>query len=280
MIKPQTPSNPVIFPSNASLGVMLREWRAARRLSQLDLALDADISARHLSYIETGKAQPSREVLMRLADALEMPLRERNGLLVVGGFAPIFRETGLGTPKLVGMKQAIEAILAQQEPYPAFVLDRRWNIIQANAAAARVNDCVTRGAPALHDNMMRQIFSPGPFRDAVANWHEIAGDLLRHLYQEVAMNPADRMAKGLLDECLRYPDVPASWRFRDLSAGPSPMVTTVLRHPDGRVLQFFSTITSFATPYDVTLDELRIECCFPLDQDTAAICRDLRDGKV
>lgn len=256
---------------------MLREWRAARRLSQLDLALDAEISARHLSYIETGKAQPSREVLMRLADALEMPLRERNALLVAGGFAPIFRETGLAAPKLVGMKQAIEAILAQQEPYPAFVLDRRWTIVQANAAAVRVNQCVMRGAPVEHDNMIRLLFAPSPFRDAVENWHEIAGDLLRHLYQEVAMNPADRAAKALLDECLRFPDVPASWRFRDLSAGPSPMITTVLRHPGGGRFQFFSTITSFATPYDVTLDELRIECCFPLDEETATMCRALRD---
>lgn len=274
MSKPQPLPAPSL--SGASLGVMLREWRAARRLSQLDLAMDAEISARHLSYIETGKAQPSREVLMRLADALEMPLRERNALLVAGGFAPIFRETGLGTPKLVGMKQAIEAILAQQEPYPAFVLDRRWNIVQANAAAARVNQCVMRGAMPQHDNMIRLLFAPGPFRDAVANWHEIAGDLLRHLYQEVAMNPADRAAKALLDECLRFPDVPASWRFRDLSAGPSPMITTMLHHPDGGLFQFFSTITSFATPYDVTLDELRIECCFPLDEGTAALCRSLR----
>lgn len=276
MNQPQT--LPSVAMSSASLGVMLREWRAARRLSQLDLALDADISARHLSYVETGKAQPSREVLMRLADALEMPLRERNALLVAGGFAPIYRETGLATPKLVGMKQAIEAILAQQEPYPAFVLDRRWNIVQANAAAARVNHCVMRGAVPEHDNMIRLLFAPGPFRDAVENWPEIAGDLLRHLYQEVAMNPADRAAKALLDECLRFPDVPASWRFRDLSAGPSPMITTVLRHPEGGHFRFFSTITSFATPYDVTLDELRIECCFPLDGETAARCRALRDG--
>ena len=113
MTKPQMQSAPAIVPSNASLGVMLREWRAARRLSQLDLALDADISARHLSYIETGKAQPSREVLMRLADALEMPLRERNGLLVAGGFAPIFRETGLG--KIADGASHFQVVCAQVE---------------------------------------------------------------------------------------------------------------------------------------------------------------------
>jgi transcriptional regulator with XRE-family HTH domain len=254
------------------LGVLLREWRAARRMSQLHLALEAGVSARHLSCVETGKSQPSRELVARLAGTLGVPLRERNALLVAAGFAPEHPETSLETPELAPVRRAIEAIVAHQEPYPAFVLNRRWDVLLANRAAARVAEfLIGRSA---HGNMVRQIFDPADLRSAVVNWEEVAGDLIRHLHDEVAAAPSDAKARALLDEVLRYPDVPARWRTRDLAAAPPPLLTVHFRRGE-RDLRFFSTITTFGTPRDVTLDELRIECAFPADDATAAFCREL-----
>lgn len=258
----------------AHVGLLLREWRSARRLSQLDLALAAEVSTRHLSCVETGKAQPSRELLMQLADALDMPLRERNALLVAAGYAARYPETALATPQLERVRRAIEFILQQQEPYPAFVLNRRWDVLMANAAAQRVNRFVMRGRDSAHDNLVRQIFDPHDLRPAVANWEEVAGDLIRHLHDAVAAAPSDGAVRALLDEALAYPGVPSRWRTRELDAAPLPLLTTVLRR-DEHELRFFSTITAFATSRDITLDELHIECCFPVDEATAELCRSL-----
>jgi transcriptional regulator with XRE-family HTH domain len=260
--------------SGPQLGVLLREWRATRRLSQLGLALEVGVSARHLSCVENGKAQPGRELVARLADTLEMPLRERNALLMAAGYAPIYRETAFGTPALAQVQRAIECILEQQEPYPAFVLNRHWDVLMANRAAARVNGFVMGGRASAHRNMLRQIFDPADLRMAVANWDEVARDLIRHLHNEVAAAPTDATARALLDEVLAYPGVPARWRRRELDASPSPLLTTVLRRGE-HAFRFFSTITTFGTPRDVTLDELRIECCFPDDEATATLCRNL-----
>ncbi len=253
-------------------GALLREWRAARRLSQLDLALEVGVSARHLSYIETGKAQPSRDMIARLADTLDMPLRERNALLMAAGYAPKYPETALGTPELAQVRRAIELILEHQEPYPAFVLNRHWDMVQANRAAARVMGFLRGGSA--HANVMRQFFDPNDVRGVVVNWEEVAGDLIRHLHDEVAAAPSDAKARALLEEVLRYPGVPSQWRTRELGAAPPPLLTVVFRKDD-RELRFFSTIATFGTPRDVTLDELRIECVFPADDATAELCRAL-----
>ena len=260
--------------TQAPLGALLREWRAARRLSQLDLALAAEVSTRHLSCVESGKAQPSREMVARLADALDMPLRERNALLVAAGYAPRYPESPLATPALAQARRAIEFIVAQQEPYPAFVLNRHWDIVMANEAALRVNAFVMRGRPSRHTNMLRQLFDPDDLRAAVGNWEEVAGDLIRHLHSAIAASPSDTTARALLDEILAYPGVPARWRLRDIDSAPLPLVTTVLRR-DAHELRFFSTITTFGTARDVTIEELHIESCFPVDEATAALCREL-----
>ena len=256
----------------APVGVLLREWRAARRVSQLHLALEAGTSSRHLSYLETGKAQPSRGMIGRLAEALDMPLRERNALLLAAGYAPEYTETGLDAPELAQVKRAIEFIVEHQEPYPAFVLNRRWDILMANRAARRVAELLIGRTP--HLNMVRQFFDPDDMRRAVVNWEEVAGDLIRHLHDEVAAAPSDTKARALLDEVLRYPGVPARWRERALHDAPPPVLTVVFRKGDTE-LRFFSTITRFGTPRDVTLDELRIECAFPADDATAELCRAL-----
>ncbi|WP_230473669.1 helix-turn-helix domain-containing protein [Dyella choica] len=256
------------------IGQLLREWRASRRLSQLDLALAAEVSARHLSCVETGKAQPSREMVLRLADALDMPLRECNALLMAAGYAPKFPETSLSTPAMAQVRRAIELMLEQQEPYPAFLLNRHWDILMANRAAARVASFVLRGASSPHANMIRQIFDPNDLRSAIVNWEDVAGDLIRHLHDVVSATPSDEVARDLLDEALAYPGVPMQWRIRDLGTAPSPLLTTIFR-VDDRQLSFFSAITTFGTPRDVTLDELHIEACFPMDEQTAEFCREL-----
>lgn len=255
-------------------GHRLREWRLARRLSQLALALDAGISARHLSCLETGRAHPSRAMVARLAEVLCMPLRERNALLVSAGFAARHPETPLATPALGPVRRAIEAMLAQQEPYPAFLLDRHWTVRMANRAAMRVNRFLLGGRDSRHDNMLRQVFDPDDLRPAVANWDEVAGGLLRHLQSEVAANPADVAGRALLDEVLASGNVPARWRLRDVEAAPSPLLATVFRR--GRhELRFFSTITAFGTPRDVTLEDVHLESCHPADDATIALCRRL-----
>lgn len=257
-------------------GPLLREWRAARRFSQLDLALAADVSARHLSYVETGKSQPSREMVVRLADALALPLRERNALLQAAGYAAQYPETPLDAPELARIQRAIDFIIAQQEPYPAFVLDRHWNILRANVAALRVNGFLLAGRASPHANMLRHVFDPADLRAALVNWEEVAGDLVHHLHAEIATYPSDPVPRRLLEEILAHPGVPQRWRQRDPGQRASPLLTTIFER-DGQRLQFFSSITVFAAPRDVTLDELRIECCFPMDDATTAFCRRLAD---
>jgi transcriptional regulator with XRE-family HTH domain len=256
----------------ANAGVLLREWRAARRMSQLELALEAEVSARYLSCVETGKSQPSREMIARLADALAMPLRERNALLMAAGYAPGYPETALRAKELGQIHRAVELILKHQEPYPAFVLNRHWDVIRANPAAVRVGEFLIGGSA--HRNMVRQFFDPNDLRRVVANWEEVAGDLIRHLHDALAAIPFDTKTRALLDDVLRYPGVPSQWRGRELTAPPPPILTVEFRK-DNQVLRFFSTITTFGTSRDITIDELRIECTFPADDSTAERCRAL-----
>jgi transcriptional regulator with XRE-family HTH domain len=267
----KSPKQASVDPAHPPIGALLREWRAVRRMSQLQLALQADMSARHLSYVETGKARASRETVARLADALHMPLRERNALLLAGGYEPQYAENALAMPALERMRQAIELIIAHQEPYPAFVLDRHWNVLMANPAAVRINRLLMAGRESPHVNLLHQVFDPQDFRAVIVNWPDVAEKFIRHLHEQLAAVPSDRMAQQLLDEVLRYPDVPARWRFRDLTSEPAPVLTLVFRSSMGE-LRFFETITTFSMPRDVTLDELRIECAFPADDHTAAVC--------
>jgi transcriptional regulator with XRE-family HTH domain len=256
-----------LSPAPASrLGILLREWRSTRRRSQLDLALDAEISSRHLSYIESGKSQPSREMVTRLADTLAIPLRERNTLFIAAGYAPVYRETGLTTPEMALARQAIDFILKQQEPYPAIVIDRHWNLVQANEGAAKLIGFLL-GAPPSDNNVVRQIFRNDILRPYIANWEEAAVDMIGRLHREIDWVPTDKVLQDLLAEVLSYPGVPGQWRRRDLEMPKSPMLNFVFRKGD-KELRFFSTWTTFGAPHDVTLEELRIESSFPADELT------------
>jgi transcriptional regulator with XRE-family HTH domain len=255
---------------------LLRGWRTARRMSQLDLAGMADVSPRHLSCIETGRAQAGRDVVIRIAETLDIPLRDRNALLMSAGYAPIYPETALATSPLSEVRRAIDLLLAQQEPFLASVLDRHWNIIWANAGFERVVSHVLGGRPSRHANMIRQIFDPTDVRRTIVNWEEVAGAVIGDLRHALAATPGDRVGHALVAEVLAYPDVPTRWRQLDVVTAPSPLMTTVMRDGAGE-LSFFSTITTFAMPRDVTLEELRIECCFPTDARTRAVCEALAE---
>jgi hypothetical protein len=225
---------------------------------------------------ETGRSQPSREMVLRLADALEIPLRERNALLVAAGYAPRYFETGLAAPEMAQVRSAIELILRHQEPYPAFVLDRHWNVCMSNQAAPRCNRFLL-GTDPTDANMIRLVLHPDRLRPRIANWEEMAGDLIRHLHNQIAASPSDEPLKSLLAEVLAYPGIPEGWRTREIGAPTTPLLTTVFRK-DGVELRFFSTFTTFGTPHDVALEELRIECTFPADEATASACRRLFAG--
>ena len=261
------------------IGVLLREWRAARRMSQLDLALESGLSPRHLGFVETGKAQASREAIARLAGALALPLRERNALLRAAGYAPSYAERELAAPELERFAQAIDLILQHQEPYPAFLINRHFDVVMANAAAARVNAYLMQGRQSRHSNLLHQVFDPDDFRAVIVNWSELAAKFLRLLQEELVSVPSDRRARELLDQIMLYPGVPEEWRRRELGSEPEAVLTMTFQSPAGPI-RFFETITTFATPRDVTLDELRIDCCFPADDRTARICAQLAAGEV
>ncbi|MBO9710871.1 MAG: helix-turn-helix domain-containing protein [Caulobacter sp.] len=262
-----------------AIGVLLREWRAARRMSQLDLAYEADVSSRHLGFIETGRAQASREVVSRLARALSLPLREHNALLLAAGYAPHYGERALAAPGMGHLAQAIDLILRHQEPYPAFVISRHFDVLGANEAAVRVNAFLMEGRQSPHANLLRQVFDPADFRGVIANWPDVASKFVRQLQDELVAAPSDQKARALLEEVLAYPGVPPEWRFRDLSAESEPVLTMVFNSRAGP-LRFFETITTFAAPRDVTLDELRIDCAFPADDHTAQVCARLASGEL
>lgn len=257
------------------IGSLLRRWRTARALTQFNLAQDCGLSVRHLSFVETGRSQPSRQTIGRLADALGLTLRERNALLLAAGFAPQYLESSLDSDVMTRMRHAIDLILEHQEPYPAFVIDRYFNVLMANAAAARVNSFVMAGQQSRHSNLLHQIFDPEDFRSHIENFDDVARKFIHQLHSELAATPADHRLQALLDEVLRYPGARDAWQRCTDGLENSPLLTVNFKSAAG-TLRFFETITTFAAPRDVTLDELRIDCAFPADEATAALCARLR----
>jgi len=251
------------------IGDHLRAWRQRRRMSQLDLASEAEISTRHLSFVESGRAQPSRDMVLNLAERLEIPLRDRNVLLVSAGFAPIFPERRLEDPALAAARRAVDLVLAGHEPYPALAVDRHWQLMAANGAVGRL---MAGAAPKLLTppiNVLRLSLHPDGLAPRIANLAEWRQHLLERLRRQIDVS-ADPVLSDLNQELSAYP-VPAAKRARlgfeaDLGGVVIPLRLTV----DGSVLAFFSTTTVFGTPLDITLSELALEAFFPADPDTAA----------
>lgn len=260
---------PAMTPSTsaAPVGALLREWRQRRRLTQMDLALDAAVSPRHLSFVETGRAQPSREMLLHLAEELDVPLRERNRLLTAAGFAPMFRERALDDAALAAAREAIDVILAAQKPWPAFAVDRHWNIVATNHALPQLYEGVAPALFAAPQNALRLALHPQGLAPRIENFAEWRAHLLARLRRQVETSHDPGLA-SLQAELLAY-----GYPGRELHAPAAPehavMVPLRVRAGD-RVLSFFSTITVFGTPVDVTLSELAIELFFPADAQTAA----------
>jgi transcriptional regulator with XRE-family HTH domain len=264
---------------NGNFGILLRHWRGVRRVSQLDLSLDADISTRHLSCVETGRAQPSREMVVRLAEALQVPLRERNALLLAAGYAPLYRDTGLDAPELEAARRAVELFIGQFEPNPVLVLDRHWNTLRMNAGAKRFlalfPGCDSR-AP---HNGIRLVFDPQGLRPFIENWDVVTARIIRRVHREVVDNPSDETMKRFLEELLSYPDVPSRWRMLDLDAAPPPFLTINYRWKNS-TLRLFSALTTLGTPLDIGLQELRIESFFPADEATRVVVNRLAEEAV
>lgn len=262
--------------SESSFGRLLREWRTRRRVSQLDLAMEAGVSSRHVSFIETGRAQPSREMVLMLARVLDVPLRDRNDLLMAAGFAAMYRATDLDAPALEQARRALDFMLRQQEPYPAIVVDRAWTLLKANDGAVRLVAAFADPAAAEEwgGNAMRLMFHPRGFRPHIVNWEAMAAALIQWLHRDVLSGFGGDDTRRLLDELLAYPGVPPRWRTLDLDASTAPFLPIEFRKGDLH-LRFFSTLTSLGTPHDITLQELRVEAFFPADGETEDAARRL-----
>lgn len=260
-----------------SFGPLLRDWRQRRRITQLDLSLDANISTRHLSFLETGRARPSREMVMRLAEELGVPIRERNALLTSAGFAPAFTERSLDDPSLSAARQAVDLVLKGHVPYPAIAVDRHWILVAANDAVPQLLvgvDAELLRAPA---NVMRIALHPKGLAPRIANLWEWRDHLLERVRRQVAMT-ADPVLAGLLAELTGYP-VPARQRPQRAGRDYAGMVVPLELVTDAGLLALFSTLTVFGTPVDVTLSELALECFYPADDSTAEILRRTADRR-
>jgi transcriptional regulator with XRE-family HTH domain len=253
------------------VGELLRDWRQARHLSQLDLALEAEVSARHVSFLETGRAKPSREMILRLSEQLEIPLRDRNALLDAGGYAPIYPERSLDDPALKAAREAVERLLTGHEPYPALAIDRYWTLVASNRAVALL---LTGVEPSLLQppiNVLRLSLHPGGLAPRIANLGEWRAHLLARLRQQVEYS-ADPVLNDLLGELRSYPmhsnDDDSAHSTRE-----TPVIVPLRLRSDLGMLSFLSTTTIFGTPVDVTLAELAIESFFPADAETADALR-------
>ena len=258
----------VIDSGTPAVGQLLRDWRTRRRLSQLDLSSAAGISSRHLSFVETGRSRPSREMVLHLADQLDVPLRDRNALLIAGGFAPTFHATDFHAPEMQPVRDAVDRLLAAHEPYPAILVDRRWTLMAANNAAIVLVDGV---APELLDapcNVLRATLHPDGLSSRIQNLDEWFDHILGNLRRQVAVT-GDEDLRALTDELMGYANelgvvVPPPHEGSGAIAIPMR-----LRTDDGE-LAFITMLATFGTALDITLTELTIETFLPADAATAA----------
>jgi transcriptional regulator with XRE-family HTH domain len=252
--------------STSQFGPLLREWRQRRRISQLDLACQCNVSTRHLSFLETGRSRPSREMVLHLAEQLDIPLRNRNSLLTAAGFAPIYREGQLTDPGLRAARQAMEAVIHGHMPYPALAVDRHWILVVANDAVAPL---IAGAEPALLAppvNVMRLALHPSGLAPRTINLSAWRNHLLSRLARQVEVS-ADPVLAALLDELRSYPSLPGAAPVTETA----DMVVPFELMTEWGPMTFLSTTTVFGTPMDITLSELAMECFYPADEATAAI---------
>ncbi len=257
----------------AGFGTLMRQWRRRRGLSQLDLAENGGVSQRHVSFLESGRARPSRQMVLHLAELLDMPLRERNRLLHAAGFAAAYRESKLDAPQLAEARHALDLLLKQQEPFPAVVVDAGWTVQLANQAAQRMIAFLLGPTfdPSKPVNFMKLPLHPQGARPFIKNWRDVAGNLLHRLQREAMDSPA---AAAVLSEVRGYPDVDALWRNVDWDSEPKPLLSFSVEK-DGLALDLITMIATFGTPQDVTLQDLRIESFLPANEASETLLRGL-----
>jgi transcriptional regulator with XRE-family HTH domain len=262
-------STPGTRPPANELGALLRYWRDLRGRSQFDLSLDTGVSQRHISFIESGRSVPGRQTLLDIAQALDIPLRDRNTLLLASGYAPIYSEGAWNGPEMQSVTDALERMLRQHEPFPAVVMDRYWNVLMTNEAAPRFFDCfIDMAARKSPRNMLHLMFDPEGLRPFIANWEDAAKGLFQRVYRESVGRVIDGKTRELLAALLAYPDVKIDWKNPiELSAMPVIPIGFVR---DDQVLNYFSMVTTVGTPQTIAAQELRIECMFPADEATEA----------
>lgn len=260
---------------------LLRHWRKQRRLSQLDLALQSDVSQRHLSFLESGRARPSRQMVLQLTESLELPLRERNYLLTAAGYTTAYSWQSLEGEDMQPVRQALDLLLRHHEPYPALVVDSEWNLVMANAGIPRLfallgdmDEIWRKVCPDGRRNVLKMTFHQDGLRPFIENFDELAPHVLNRTHREASVHAG---LHALIDEIMAYPDMPSRWAFPDYSAPSSPLLLMKLKLGELR-LAMFSTITTFGTAQDVTTDELRVESFFPADEASAQLLRSLPGG--
>lgn len=252
------------------VGELLRRWRGLRRLSQFDLAFESGISPRHLSFVENGRSAPGRRTVLRLAESLDLPLRERNDLLLAAGYAPVYSAASLDSPEMFAVREAVRKVLAGHEPYPAVVVDRGWNLVDMNAGASLFTAGVSPELLESPANVLRISLHPDGMAPRISNLGEWRAHILDRLRRQVAIS-ADAELARLLDELRAYPGEEPGIEE------PDGIVVPLRLRDGGRELSFFGTVATFGTPLDVTVSELAIESFFPADPETAAA---LREGAV
>jgi transcriptional regulator with XRE-family HTH domain len=262
--------------ADSRVGPLLREWRTQRRRTQLELALDAGISARHLSFIETGRSQPSPEMILRLAEQLEVPVRERNQLLLAAGYAPAFSEHSLADPVLAPVREALDLILTGHEPYPALVVDRRWNMVAANSTMAAIAAWVDPELLLAPVNVMRAGLHPRGLARWTLNLAEVRAHFLERLRRQVAIT-GDHELTALLEEVAGYPTDRPEHDDPPPELAADHIVTPLIRMrgPNGEELSLFATVATFGGAAEVTTSELSIELTFPADAASAQVLRNL-----
>ena len=270
-------SNLAVSPNFSDL---LRSWRKSRKFSQGDLALEAGVSQRHLSFLESGRSSPSRDMVLQLANTLSLPLREKNALLNAAGFANMYGHHQIDEQALGQAKHALEMLLKHHEPYPAVVVDRNWNLLMMNEANARIFGHfvdpieIWQQIGNAKPNIVRLMLHPKGMRNYLCPWHDLALFFVGNLEQELVANPYNSEARELLTEIQSYPDMPTA---PDKQNGFRPYMEIDARHDD-LCLKFFTVVSTFGTPQDVTLQELRLETFFPADQTTEEFLRENQAG--
>jgi transcriptional regulator with XRE-family HTH domain len=266
-------ANRAVKPPPNDLGLLLRHWRDLRGVSQLDLSFNAGVSQRHISFIESGRSVPSRQMLLDIAQTLDVPLRDRNALLLAAGYAPIYADTAWNALEMQSVTKALERMLRQHEPFPALVMDRYWNVLMTNDAAPRFFNCfIDLAARKGPRNMLHLVFDPNGLRPFIADWQSVSESLIQRVYRESVGRVIDEPTRDLLAALRAYPEVSterSGIATPDADSAAMPVIPIGFVK-DGHVLNYFSMVASVGTPLNVAAQELRIECMFPADDETEA----------